>query len=963
MRQSEHYPLLGPLREEDFTCLLSKMPGGVMVVDVFSQAILFQNQEALVLLGQPAHNPPTLQTYLQHAIHPNGRAYASRDYPLAHALRGQPVENENLLYQRPDGRRAYFVVNAFALRQEQGVPLQLLYHFRDRSALQAAQADLQHTRECLELALHGARVSLWEMDLRTGTTTADERIYAILGIVPNDQQPPHFNTWLSLLHPDDKDAALGNWFRYLNRGGHGNYSATYRMRTGSGHWKWLAIHAQVLERDARQQPVRVAGTFLDINNLKQAEMSARDSAGLLRATLHYAAIGLATLTPSGQWMRINPKLESILGYDCRELQQVGMNVIHPSDQPAFERQLEGLLSGAWPSFTLEQRYLCKSGKTIWATLSASTITDEKGRIKWLLYALEDTHVKKQAELKLARTQLQLNMATQIAQLGFWEWEPETDYCYFSAEWKAMLGYRDDELPDRYEEWERRLHPDEPLVLQRLQAYLKAPHADYQIEFRMRHKDGSYRWIAARAIPQFDQSGKMYRLVGTHLDITEEKRTREAIRQQAQHDVLTGLPNRGLLYEFGEQIVATARRSSKPLAVLFFDLDRFKAVNDTYGHQAGDAVLREVARRLSQIRRAEDVTGRLGGDEFVTILPNIRSKEDVVGVALKALERLRQPYLIQDLSLELSPSIGISLYPEDGQSIDTLIERADAAMYAVKQNGCNDFRFAHDPYNQTLAALRHPLELPLQGSLARQEFELVYQPLFNTRLGTVQGVEALVRWKPGASGVPLAGPDIFIPVAEACGLIGSIGRWVLQQACRQHQAWQEAGLPMIPIAVNVSLLHLLQQGFVERVAQTVLESGIDPACLELELKASAVLKHFEHSSSVLHALKAQGLRISLDECNLEHMNLRQIGALPLDRMKFQHAMLEGLHYDKTSAAIANATFAFGHALGAQVAVQGIESDAALQALRDYDCELGQGFYLGRPMGAGEFAHWYRQRALH
>lgn len=305
----------------------------------------------------------------------------------------------------------------------------------------------------------------------------------------------------------------------------------------------------------------------------------------------------------------------------------------------------------------------------------------------------DISRRKQIEQGLREALSRFRMASEIAMLGFWEWNIGNDAVYFSPEWKKQLGYSDAELPNQIDEWKRRLHPDDrESVLQQVARSARKPAADFEIEYRLAHKDGGYRWINARWIALADAGGTSPWFAVTHLDVTSLKEEAEHLDYVASHDVLTGLPNRSLLHEFANHVMSTAHRGRGKVAVLFFDLDRFKEVNDTYGHEAGDRVLQETAQRIARSLRAEDLVGRLGGDEFVAVLGEIKGHQDVAQAATHCLESLGRPFALGKRQLHISPSIGISIFPDDGNSIETLIHNADIAMYEAKRSGGDKFCF-------------------------------------------------------------------------------------------------------------------------------------------------------------------------------------------------------------------------------------------------------------------------------
>ncbi|NEX64064.1 EAL domain-containing protein [Noviherbaspirillum sp. 17J57-3] len=440
------------------------------------------------------------------------------------------------------------------------------------------------------------------------------------------------------------------------------------------------------------------------------------------------------------------------------------------------------------------------------------------------------------------------------------------------------------------------------------------------------------------------------------DITERKLAAERLRLAAQHDHLTGLPNRALVYEMGDQLLSATRRSRNFAAVMFFDLDRFKPINDTYGHEAGDKMLQEVAARLQSTVRGSDLVGRIGGDEFVAILPNIPNQDDVLHAATHLLKRLGEPYRIDHLELRTSPSIGISIFPTDGGNLDTLIRNADAAMYHAKHRGRNTFQFFTAEINRqaehTLA-----IEQRMRQSIEDKDFELWYQPIFNTTSMDVVGAEALLRWKQ-ADSEPLP-PGEFIAVAEASGLINQLGDWVLKEACMQLKRWRAQGLPSLFISVNVSPMQFRATDFQSRVRNLLAHADVDPSQLELEVTESTVMKQVEEASRTLAGLKKMGLRIALDDFGTGYSSLSYLSSLPIDKLKVDQSFIRHIDTDARSLAIAETVITLGKKLHVEVVAEGIESKKALQLLRERGCDLGQGYLISKPLREDHFMHWFQQ----
>jgi diguanylate cyclase (GGDEF)-like protein/PAS domain S-box-containing protein len=635
--------------------------------------------------------------------------------------------------------------------------------------------------------------------------------------------------------------------------------------------------------------------------------------------------------------------------------------IHPdgTPYPAAEYPLARALRGeiVHPE---EMLYIRGDGTNALFLINAVPLRDHDGMIVKAVTTFYDISGAKKVALRLQETETRLRLAVEIAQLGLWSWDVQTNAVYFSPEWKRQLGYQDQEIVNRFEEWESRVHmADLPAVRDRVQACLSEPYNDFAAEFRMRHRDGSYRWIQARAQLLRNDHGHGLRMTGTHLDITEHKEREEQVRQVGQHDRLTGLPNRALVLESAERRLSAARRAGKLFAVLFVDLDEFKSINDTYGHHIGDDVLKQVASRLKASFRSHDIVGRLGGDEFLVIVTQLDNMQDASRATEHALRALSEPYRIGDLSLHTSPSIGISLFPEHGSDIGTLVRNADAAMYDAKQGGKAGYRvFAAD---QPGVAASARIENRLRESVEDGGFQLYFQPIVDTRARRLIAVEALLRWPTGQGTAAL--PAVFIPIAEQNGLILKLGEWVLREACVQHRHWLGEGLPAIPIGINLSLAQFREADLPGAILRGIEEIDIDPGCLSVEISDRAFSGNLRNAATILNKLKSLGIRITLDNFGAGSLSLEQLSRLPIDRVKIDRSLIKSLPADKTSIAVTEAVITFSNALGIEVVAEGLESEQVLDFLQARHCPRAQGFYLAMPMPGAEFTQWYRQASLH
>jgi diguanylate cyclase (GGDEF)-like protein/PAS domain S-box-containing protein len=445
-------------------------------------------------------------------------------------------------------------------------------------------------------------------------------------------------------------------------------------------------------------------------------------------------------------------------------------------------------------------------------------------------------------------------------------------------------------------------------------------------------------------------GSVAGLIGTITDITEQRRVEEQVRHMANHDALTQLPNRSLLHDRVTQAVAKARRSGEVLALLFIDLDRFKIINDSLGHPVGDRVLQEVAARLLGCTRAADTVARIGGDEFVVLLGDLDRPETARHVGRKVVEALAQPAPLDWHPLHGTPSVGHSVFPGDGEEVETLMRNADTAMYHAKQAGRNNFQFFTQAMNDA-AQQRLQLESDLRHAVERGELILHYQPQIDLRSGAIVGFEALVRWRHPQRG--MVSPAEFVPAAEEAGLINAIGEWVLRAACAQAVAWHRAGNPYLQAAVNCSAKQFQDEGFVAAVDRILRESGMPAQRLELEITESVIIQRSEDVIARFQALEDMGVRLSIDDFGTGYSSLSYLKRLSIHQLKIDQSFVRDIGTDPNDAAIVSAIVTIAHSLGLEVVAEGVETAEQLAFLRAVGCDAAQGYLFSKPLPAEEF----------
>jgi diguanylate cyclase (GGDEF)-like protein/PAS domain S-box-containing protein len=463
------------------------------------------------------------------------------------------------------------------------------------------------------------------------------------------------------------------------------------------------------------------------------------------------------------------------------------------------------------------------------------------------------------------------------------------------------------------------------------------------------RDGHESPIEDSAAPIHDRSGRVAGLVVVFHDVSEAQAMAQRMTHLAEHDILTSLPNRGLLDDRLEQGIALAQRHGRRLAVLFIDLDHFKHINDSLGHLIGDQLLRAVALRITPCVRSSDTVSRQGGDEFIVLLSEIAHAEDAALIADKIRLAVLEPYTIASHLLHLTASIGVSVYPEDGADAESLIQRADAALYHAKENGRNRSQFFKDEMTFH-AAERQIIREDLRHALDRGEFALEYQPKVNLVSGAITGVEALIRWRHPSRG--LLPPLEFIQIAEDCGLIVQIGQWVLRAACLQAQAWRATGIRFGSMAVNISAVEFRNDRFFEDVCGILEYTGLEPRYLELELTETAVMRNFDATSDVLRSLSAMGIRIAVDDFGTGYSNLSYLKRFPINTLKLDKSFVHDIPANADIATIVRSVIHMGQNLHLQVVAEGVENAEQLKFLQAYSCAEGQGYYFSKPLHPSE-----------
>ncbi len=564
---------------------------------------------------------------------------------------------------------------------------------------------------------------------------------------------------------------------------------------------------------------------------------------------------------------------------------------------------------------------------------------------------------------LRASQSKLDSAQRIARMGHWEWLPERDEVAFSRGFVRTMQLPANDSRMQWQEFLDRVADADRAGLAEAAAEALEHGKTWSIEFNTQPVlEGGPRTIRLEAESHLDQNGVCTRMLGTVQDITERLSAQAQIHNLAYYDIVTGLPNRAcLLRSLGEALDRASREHTR-FAVLFLDLDHFKQVNDTLGHDAGDALLQQVAERINHVLRDSDVlskseessehhtVARLGGDEFVVLLGSIRRPEDSARVAQRIAATLREPFCISESEVRISTTIGISVFPADGQDADTLLKHADIAMYHAKERGRDGYQFysrgIHD-----LALDRLTLERDLKYAINNDELTLVFQPKIDLATGRVSGCEALVRWEHPERGD--ISPVEFIPLAEDTGLIVPLGQWVLRAACEQMQQWHFSGYADFSVSVNCSAVQCTRGDMAREIEAALVSSGLDASFLEIELTESLLMKDISAGIASIERMKELGVQVSIDDFGTGFSSLSYLKSLPADKLKIDRHFITDLASDVGDAAIVGAVTRLSHDLGLTVVAEGVETEEQLAVLRRLQCDEAQGYLIGRPLGAEEF----------
>ena len=753
--------------------------------------------------------------------------------------------------------------------------------------------------------------------------------------------------WEKRIHPEDRDRILAA-DDLLEVDGQ-PFSEEYRLLAKDGRVVWVREEA-VLIRGAAGEPLYWQGVIHDITQHKEVEEALKREEERFRSLVQNASEVILVMGVDDAVRYASPALEQVLGYKPEEVTgNDSFDVVHPDDKLRVREVIADAVKSPGISMSVGLRLRHADGSWRHVESNCTSLVDDPA-VGGVVFNSRDVTERVRAEEALMESERRFRSSFEHAAVGMALVGSEGRWLRVNRSLCEIVGYKDEELLQRT--FQDITHPEDlDKDLRQARRLLEGEISSYQMEKRYIHKDGHVVWVLLNGSLVRDEAGNPLYFIAQVQDVSARKRIEGQLQRQALQDPLTGLPNRTLFVDrLGRALERTRRRKDRRVAVLFMDLDGFKVVNDSLGHEAGDLLLTLVAERLGRCLRPEDTLARFGGDEFVVLIEDVGGNEEAVRVAGRIAKELGQPFLVNGHELFTSASIGIGLGDVWTKTPEYLLRDSDVAMYKAKNGGSGYRVFESAMYEGAMKRLA--LEGTLRRAIERDEFVLHYQPMASISTGEIVGTEALVRWQHPEHG--LLAPSGFIPVAEETGLIVPMGRLVLMEACRQAKEWQRRypKAPPLAVGVNLSARQLRHPGLVSEVADTLKHADLDPGSLTLEITESTFVEDERSTGEALRRLKELGVRLTIDDFGVGYSSLSYLRYLPVDGLKLDRVLVGSLDTDAKNLAIVRAVVDLGHALGMDVVAEGVETHEEFEELRRLGCGLGQGYYYWSPRPAKE-----------
>ena len=915
-----------------------QVPGGL-------SGAIYVSPQVETVLGYTPEEYTADPEFWKSIVHPDDRERVLADDERTGAT-GEPFDLDFRMITK-DGRVVWLRESGMLVRTGydgkqiwQGIML-------DISELKRVEGELREAEERYRLLVE----QIPAVAYADSATAADVAIYtsprieSLLGYTPEEWIGE--DLWKERLHPEDRDWVIEEDDRA--RAAKEPFGEEYRLIARDGRTVWVRDESELL-RDEEGRPLLWQGLLIDVTERKQAEEAVRRSEERLRGLADSAFEGIL-ISDGGDILEANRALTDMLGYELAEV--VGRSALE-FVAPEHRDLVRGkIASGAEEPYEIVG--VRKDGTSLDLEVRGRAFSYRGRSVR--VTAVRDVTGRKAAERRLMEAEERYRtLVERIPAVTFVDRaDGSEESLYVSPQVKSMLGYTPEEWAAG-KLWRERLHPDDRDAVLASDERFEADGEPVDQEYRLLAKDGSTVWVHEETVLVRDEAGEPQFVQGIMSDVTQKKRSEERLHHLAFHDHLTGLPNRRLFVDHLRQALQRTRRRGNQVAVLFMDLDDFKFVNDSLGHDVGDLLLTVVAQRLGRCLRPEDTLARFGGDEFVVLLEEIDDAAEAVRVSERITEELRRPFFLEGKQLYAAASIGVSLGHARTYGPEGLIREADTAMYRAKAESCNYCVF--DPTMHERALGRLELENDLRRAIEEGEFVVHYQPIVNLQTGAVSGVEALVRWEHPERG--LLDPNEFVPVAEESGLVVPMGEMVLEEACRRAIQWQRE-FPLTPplaVSVNLSGSQLRRPDLHEVVGRALAETGLPASSLGLDITETVYIGALEANTAALDRLTALGVRVSLDDFGSGYSSLSYLKRLPTDILKIDRSFTKGLGLEVEDTAIVRTVVDLAHILGMEVVAEGVEIAEQETLLKEMGCDFGQGYHFSRPLPPEEASKFLR-----
>lgn len=825
----------------------------------------------------------------------------------------------------------------------------LIFIWHQRRQEQIRNIELIQKEKNLERAQQIANLGSWVWDIKANKAAWSDQLYNIYGIDPQQFDGDVWNIVDRYTHPEDLSLLKERVEHAIKN--REPVETEYRIRDVQGNEKvlWAEIGVKL---NSHGEVSELYGIAQDITERNAVENAIRQSERELSHILNSIQDTYYRTNMEGKLLRISPSVEQLLGYTVDELLCSKLSDLYV-DEDGRDKFLMLLKENNGSVLGYEARLRHKNGSYVWVSTNSQYYYDEAGNVVGVEGLSRDVTGKKQAELEMQK----LSSALQQTADSVLIMDKSGDIEFVNAAFESFTGLKKDKIIGKNFSTMKPFIADENTYVRMLE---EAKNAEVASDTFVNRNNPNHPVYEQKTItPVRIGSNEITHFIMTGKNITDYMKSQEKLQYLAQHDVLTGLPNRSLFMDRLGHAVSIRRGTDDEIAVLFLDLDRFKGINDSLGHDVGDLLLKEMALRIKNIIRDGDTIGRLGGDEFAIILENVHTNADISHISRKILESVEPPFTVDGRNLHVTASVGISLFPSDTDSPELLLRYADIAMYRAKDMGKNNFQF-YSRELSTLAFERLNLENNLRDAVKNREFIVHFQPQFEVETMRIVGLEALLRWKHPQLGMIM--PADFIYALEETGMIDEVGEWVLRKSCEQMKLWHDRGHTELTICVNVSGRQCHSIDFVKKIKSLLEEIGLDPRALELEITESILLRNVRSVDDSLKQLSEMGIRLAIDDFGTGYSSLSYLKLFPIDTLKIDRSFVRDVEHDNDDLEIVKTILAMGKTLGMNVIAEGVETEGQKRILMEQGCHVVQGYLLAKPMPIEDLDEVLQQGAV-